>query len=262
MEYPKKYKAIFFDLDDTLEDWNVAKKAIKNEFCTFVEKNYNINRKKFFKKFVEVEYDIVGRSLNPMNYSRYVWLKETFRRLGIRITDTELRKLERIYWRIAYKNITPFPDTINTLKKLKIYKKVIVTDSDGDKSDEIKNKKIRLLGIRKYFNIIITSNMTGKNKPDKKLWKLALKKLRVKPRECIMVGDKPEIDLKPAKEMGFTTVWIKRGHWASMRKNKKFRFVDFEIKKISELLNIVSGLEKQNLLKFKSKRTFRDNNTL
>ena len=232
-------KAIFFDLDDTLENWGLAKNAIRNEFCKFIEKEYGINNKKFFKKFVEVEYDIVGRSLNPTNYSRYVWLKETFRRFKKKISEKELRNLDKLYWKIAYANIKPYPDTKSTLLKLKKYKKAIITDSDGDLGDEIKNKKISLIGVRKYFDVIVTSNMTGKNKPDTGLWKIDLKKLRVKPSECIMVGDKPEMDLKPAKEMGFATAWMKRGHWASLRKGKRFKYVDFEIKKLSQLLKIL-----------------------
>jgi len=234
-----KFKAVFFDLDDTLENWGIAKKAIKENFCGFVQKKYRINREKFFKKFVEVEYDIVGRSLNPMNYSRHVWIKETFRRFKTKIPEKDIKELERLYWKIAYSQIRPYPDTISTLSKLKKYKKAMITDSDGDPNDEIKNKKIRLMGIRKYFDFIISSNITGRNKPDKKMWKIALEKLKVSPRECVMVGDKPEMDLKPAKEMGFTTVWMKRGNWATTRKGKRFKYVDFEIRALSELLKIL-----------------------
>ncbi|MBW3022696.1 HAD family hydrolase [Candidatus Woesearchaeota archaeon] len=241
------YKAVFFDLDDTLENWAVAKSAIKNKFCGFIEKKYCIDKEKFFKKFVEVEYDIVGRSLDPMNYDRKVWIKETFKRLNIKISKKEVEKLNELYWKIAFSQIKPYPGTIATLKKLKKYKKAIITDSDGDPNNEIKNKKIRQIGVKKYFDFIITSNKTGKNKPDRKMWKLGMKKLKVNPKECIMVGDKPEVDLKPTKEMGFATVWIKRGHWASLRKGKKFKYVDYEIANISELPGIIKKLEKKKL---------------
>jgi len=232
-------KAIFFDLDDTLENWWIAKTAIKSRFCGIISKKYRINKDKFFKMFVKVEYEIVGRSLNPFNYSRFVWLKETFKRFKIKLRDSEAKNLENLYWKIAFSKIKAYPDTIPMLKKLRNYKKIIVTDSDGDRHNEIKNKKIRVLGIRKYFDLIITSNDTGKNKPDKSIWKSALKKFRLSPKECMMVGDKPEMDLKPTKEMGFTTVWMKRGDWASRRKAKKFKYVDYEISKLSDLLRII-----------------------
>jgi len=58
-----------------------------------------------------------------------------------------------------------------------------------------------------------------------------------------MVGDKPEMDLKPAKEMGMKTVWFKKGHWASLRKGKKFKFVDYEIKKLSNLPKILRRIK-------------------
>jgi len=233
------FKAIFFDLDDTLENWWLAKNAIREKFCGYIEKKFGIGREKFYGMFVKVEYDIVGRSLNPMNYSRKVWIKETFRRFGKRISNSQVNKLDRLYWKTAFSAIKVYPDTIPMLKKLEKYGKIIVTDSDGDPDNSIKNKKIRILGIKKYFDLIITSNETGKNKPDKKLWKVALKKFKLSPKECIMVGDKPEMDLKPAKEMGMATVWMKRGHWASLRKGKKFKYVDYEINKISQLLKIL-----------------------
>jgi len=232
------HKAIFFDLDDTLENWWIAKTAIKDKFCGFVAKKYSLNKEKFFDMFVKVEYEIVGKSLNPMVYDRKVWIKQALKRFRIEISRKELKNLDKLYWKIAFSKIKAYPDTISTLKKLKGYKKVIITDSDGDPGNEIKNKKIGKLKIRKYFDLIVTSNQTGKNKPDKGMWKFALKKLRLKPSECMMVGDKPEMDLKPTKEMGFTTVWMKKGDWASRRKEKKFKYVDYEIIKISDLLHI------------------------
>ena len=232
-------KAIFFDLDDTLENWWLAKTAIRDKFCDYVERNFGIDKAKFFEMFVKVEYDIVGSSLNPMNYDRKVWLRETFRRFGRKISKNQLKELDNLYWKIAFARIKTYPSTIPTLKKLKNYKKIIITDSDGDPHNYIKNKKISILGLKKYFDLMVTSNETGKNKPDKKLWKVALKKLNLNPKECMMVGDKPEMDLKPAKEMGMATVWMRRGDWASRRKGKKFKYIDHEIRKLSDLLRII-----------------------
>jgi putative hydrolase of the HAD superfamily len=232
-------KAIFFDLDDTLENWMIAKNAIRDRFCGFITKKYGLDKEKFFETFVKVEYEIVGRSLNPMNYKRSVWIKEALKRFGVKTGKSELKKLDDLYWKIAFSKIRAYPDTIPTLRKLRKYKKIIVTDSDGDKNNEIKNRKISKLKLRKYFDLIVTSNETGRNKPDKKMWRIALKKFKLKPSECIMVGDKPEMDLKPAKEMGFATVWMRRGDWASRRKAKKFKYVDYEISRISDLLRIL-----------------------
>ncbi len=232
-------KAIFFDLDDTLENWWIAKTAIRDKFCGFVAKKYGLNREEFFRMFVKVEYEIVGKSLNPMVYDRKVWVKEALKRFGVKVGNKELESLDRLYWKIAFSKIKAYPDTISTLRKLNKYKKVIITDSDGDPKNEIKNKKIGKLKIRKYFDLIVTSNQTGKNKPDKGMWRFALRKLKLKPSECMMVGDKPEMDLKPTKDMGFTTVWMRKGDWASQRKEKKFKYVDYEITKISELLRML-----------------------
>jgi putative hydrolase of the HAD superfamily len=45
-------------------------------------------------------------------------------------------------------------------------------------------------------------------KPELKIYRLTLKKLKVKPEECIFIDDK-EKNLKPAKKLGIKTVLAK-----------------------------------------------------
>jgi FMN phosphatase YigB (HAD superfamily) len=52
----------------------------------------------------------------------------------------------------------------------------------------------------------------------------------------MMVGDKPEADLKLAKKLGMKTVWIVKGDWALKRKNKRFSYVDCRINSLKQLL--------------------------
>ncbi len=237
-------KAVFFDLDDTLEDRDEARKAVKGKLSSRVEKEFGINGKEFFKIFKKAEYEFVGVSSNPKDYNRKVWLRETLKRMGVRASESKIKELERLYWKTVFAKIKTFPDTKDVLRKLEAYKRIMVTDSDGCLNNYIKNNKIRILGLRKYFDLIVTSNDTGKNKPDKSLWRKGLKKFNLKPSECIMIGDKPEMDLKPTKEMGMKTVWMKKGRWASTRKGKKFNYVDYEVTNLSKLLGILKNEQK------------------
>ncbi len=233
------YKAIFFDFDDTLEDWLTAKKYVRRILSKKVSEIFKVDKEKFAKTFAQVELESTGKSLSPTKYKRSRWLNETLKRLGIKASETRIKELERFYWREALSKVKAFPDTVSVLKRLDDYMKIIITDSDGCLNNYIKNRKIAALGIRHYFDLIITSNDTRKNKPHNSMWKLALKKMKLNPKECIMIGDKPELDLKPAKELGMTTVWIKQGDWPAVAKGKKFKYVDHEISRLSELLRLL-----------------------
>lgn len=226
-------KAVFFDLDNTLTDWRDSRKAIH----FWISKEFG---KRFDELFSKVEYEFVGKTLDPLDYNVNVWFKETFRRLKIEISESKLKRLEKKYWDIGLKKMKKGVALIKVLTRLKKYKLIMVTDSDGYLNNHIKNKKLSILGIRKYFDLIVTSNDTGKNKPDLELWRRGLKKFNLKGDECFMVGDKPEMDLAPAKKLGMQTIWIKVGKWSAMRKRKKFKYVDHEITRLEQVLKYVN----------------------
>jgi len=60
----------------------------------------------------------------------------------------------------------------------------------------------------KDFNTVILSCRVGMRKPELKIYKLALKKLKVKPEECIFIDDQNE-NLKPAKKLGMKVILAK-----------------------------------------------------
>jgi len=65
-------------------------------------------------------------------------------------------------------------------------------------------------------------------------FKAALNKLKLKPSECLMVGDWPERDIKGAKSIGMRTCFARYGN----PKIKKTD-ADYEISNIKMLLEIV-----------------------
>ncbi|KAG0728406.1 N-acylneuraminate-9-phosphatase [Chionoecetes opilio] len=70
-------------------------------------------------------------------------------------------------------------------------------------------EKVRETGCQKYCSSIVISQDHNVEKPDKALFDVACTQLQVKPRECIMVGDKIETDIKGGKNAGIKiTVWL------------------------------------------------------
>lgn len=69
--------------------------------------------------------------------------------------------------------------------------------------------KIDRLGIRNEFDVIIVSEEAGVKKPDRKIFEMALLKLRLPPEACIFVGDHPIKDIEGAARAGMETIWVK-----------------------------------------------------
>jgi putative hydrolase of the HAD superfamily len=71
----------------------------------------------------------------------------------------------------------------------------------------------RLLGsldVARYFAVRVISGVEGIEKPDLRLFRLALERAAVAPAETVYVGDSPVFDIEPAEEIGMRGVLIDR----------------------------------------------------
>lgn len=72
--------------------------------------------------------------------------------------------------------------------------------------------KVRALGIEGYFDCIVYTEALGREfwKPSPEGFKLILKKLRRKGRNCVYVADNAEKDFIGSNSLGFTTIQLVR----------------------------------------------------
>lgn len=102
----------------------------------------------------------------------------------------------------------PFADTFDTLKYLKSvgYKLGIIANQSIGAAE-----RLNLWGLLHFFNVIVTSAEFGISKPNKLIFEKALKLARCLPQNSIMVGDRLDNDIIPAKFLKMKTVWIRKG---------------------------------------------------
>lgn len=74
--------------------------------------------------------------------------------------------------------------------------------------------KLEAHGIAKYFQPTDVSGMHGYRKPDVCVFTHACEALGVAPGECIMVGDRIDCDVVPAKALGMRAVRLRTGRHA------------------------------------------------
>ena len=127
----------------------------------------------------------------------------------------------------------PYSDAKSTLAALSQmgYKLGIIANQKLGTAERLEN-----WGLRQYFDVIAASAEIGYAKPDKRIFEAALEMAGCTARESVMVGDRLDNDMIPAKALGMKTVWIKNGLAQYQSEELGKDVADVQIASLSELL--------------------------
>ncbi len=231
-------KAVIFDLGDTLTNLHHDKKNIFRSrlFSKFgypasekqVKQATDATKTKFLTKYYgSVE---VHRSRN--RFRMYL------QHLGYNPKESELIKMEKEDSKFWRENVSLYPGAKSVLEycKGKGLKVAVISNSTKTGFREM----VRGLGIEKYFDLVLISEEIGYEKSSLVPFEMALKKLKVKPEECLMVGNRPDEDIK-AKKVGIKTCLVEYFKFPLGGKPEK---PDFKISDIRKLKPIIDKLTK------------------
>ena len=127
----------------------------------------------------------------------------------------------------------PYPDARSTLSALcdKGYRLGIIANQSSGTAERLES-----WGLRKFFDVIAASAEIGYAKPDRKIFEKAMEMAGCRAGESMMVGDRLDNDIVPAKALGMKTVWIKPEY---QRVRLGDGVADYQISRLSELLCIL-----------------------
>ncbi|ADP77025.1 HAD superfamily (subfamily IA) hydrolase, TIGR02253 [Methanothermus fervidus DSM 2088] len=228
------YKTVFFDIDDTLYNTSeFAELARKAALDAMIEAGLPLSRSKAYKLLR----DIIKEK--GSNYGKHFNLL-TKRVLGKE--DPLLIALAVItYHNVKFAHLKPFPETIPTLLYLKCkgYKIGVISNGLTIKQWE----KLIRLGIHHFFDVVVTSEEVGVEKPEPGIFKEALKRIKSKAEEAVMVGDKLKEDILGAVKVGMSAVLIgdiseKEKEYLKKLENKTNKKI-YVISKLDELKEIL-----------------------
>lgn len=72
-------------------------------------------------------------------------------------------------------------------------------------------QRLKQEGIAHYFSVVVSSADCGAAKPEPKIFELALQRAQCAPHEAVMIGDRLDNDIYPAKKLGMKTIWVRQG---------------------------------------------------
>lgn len=99
----------------------------------------------------------------------------------------------------------PFPDTIESLRRLQTrYKLCIVSNVD----DDLFAGTARRLQVE--FDGIVTAQQARSYKPSHNNFRLAMERMGVASDRMLHIAESVKLDIAPAKELGLAAVWVNR----------------------------------------------------
>lgn len=95
--------------------------------------------------------------------------------------------------------------TLEIAQSLKERYRLAILSNDAPETARARRDKF---GFDELFEEIVISGEVGVKKPDPRIYELTIKRLGVKPGECLFIDDK-EKNLEPAREIGMRTILFK-----------------------------------------------------
>lgn len=211
-------KRIIFDIDNTLIDWkDEYDKVINNVLEKLNIQCSNQKIEKIREGFYN--YELENYTFNKEKMSEFI-----NKYVGINLPKELVYGVIEGWGNCAPSNLNL--ELGNLLKYLSDkYELVCLTDW----FEEAQINRMKIAGIYKYFKCVYGAEKT-KRKPFKEAFERAIGELM--PKECIMIGDDLERDVKGAMNMGMEAIWY----------NKNGKITDLNckvIKKLDELKNIL-----------------------
>ena len=230
----RRYRAVFFDLDHTL--WDYEKNSIETLTELYHEFGLSKRPKVALQDFVDT-FDKVNSKLwanyNKGHIDRHVIADQRFKRIlrafDIR-HDIMAREMSEEYISRCPEKTHLFPYAQQVLQYLyPRYDLYILTNGFNDIQD-VKLERAKLKG---FFKGVITSESSGHRKPSSQIFQFSLDLANVSAGEAVMIGDNLNADIAGARKVNIDHIYFNPGKYDHDEQ------VTYEIDCLSQLANIL-----------------------
>lgn len=190
----KKFKAVMFDLDDTLLDRGAA---VRKMFSVITREFYSgAATEAMLHSFLKYDGNGYTSKIDSLN-NLFAEFPPNFR-----IPDEEIYP----FWNAHFSDcFSVDEERVRVVREIqKLAKTAIITN--GKTAGQ--TPKIQKTGLDKIFDTIVISEAVGAWKPDPRIFEAALERLGAKPEEAMYIGDHLKNDIGGAQAAGICGVWF------------------------------------------------------
>ncbi len=230
------YKHLFFDLDHTLWDFERnSAECLADIYETFDLKGLKISNLETFQQEFSVvnrhQWSLLEKNLITHEDLRRRRFQETLENLGVK----DLKKsfgleINEYFLELLPKMEHLIEGAVDVLEYLlPKYELHIISNGWQD----IQVNKMKSSEIHHYFGEIITNELAGTRKPDRRIFDYAIDVTKANLVESLMIGDNYEADILGAFNVNMDTVFYNPDNISTGQKPT------FDIKKLVELKEIL-----------------------
>ncbi|MBP1154309.1 MULTISPECIES: HAD family hydrolase [unclassified Paenibacillus] len=185
---------IFFDLGETLIDESAP---ISDSIRQFTEQAELLGYK-YRSEQVQAALQEAYRHYaeHPMWSVMEAWIPSEEHRAKIKKGMTYHKHMER-----------PFPSSLALLQTLSRRYRIGIIANQGPGTPT----RLEAYGFSPYISVCCASAEAGMAKPDPQFFLMALDQAQCRPEHAVMIGDRLDNDVIPAKRLGMSAIWVRQG---------------------------------------------------
>lgn len=202
-------KAVIFDIDNTLYDFDSVHIKAMNKVKVYVEKTFGISSDEFENRLSKAQSKMVDRlgKDSAATHSRIIRFQEALEELSDKNMQSALTMCN-LYWDTLLDIMEPEKGIEDFIKAL--INKGIKIGVGSNMTSHMQFEKLEKLGLLKHIDRVITSESAGAEKPSDKFFKLCVEKMGCKPEECLFIGDNIKYDVEGAISGGLNGMWYNK----------------------------------------------------
>ena len=239
-------KSVFFDLGGTILHFHGADEktlyvqGMRGVHQELIRRGWHVPDFETFhrkiRRAIRVRALLLFFSARELKLDRI--LLHVLRRMKVRLSPGEIERLSEVWWKAYQPHLTCDDDVAATLAALRKMGLKTGLISNTLWPAWILKEELRRRGHSKYFDVMLFSPEVGFRKPSRKIFRRALRELKIKGREAAFVGDRLVEDVRGAQRVKMLTI-LKRQPSQKLRPTIRPNFI---VDRLSEIPGIIEAV--------------------